>query len=264
MGDRTENRWDRADELTDEEVRAQSWVGEAIGNLLAGAPGLPTCPARSRLAQVVGVYVEEAEGNLTRFARELGLSTETVWQWRRGKTIPSLGLLLQMCYRLGTTPWRFLTADLVRVRDFAGERPPIEMASLVDPPRRPPPPRRAFDGAAMRCALEAILVSDEQPPPPMRQVAKRLGHGHTELIQHFPALCHAISARYLAERHRKGAEKKRQLSAEIRQAAVDLHRQGLYPSAGRIASLISQPGFVRDSVAMIEWKEVLRELGWRP
>lgn len=265
LGDRTENRGDSADELTDEDLRAQSWVGEAIGELLAGAPGLSSFPTQPRLTQMVAVYVDEvAGGNVTRFARELGIPMKTVWQWCRGLTVPSLELLLQVCYRLGTTPCRFLTADLLRVRDFASERPPIEMASLVDPPRRPPSPRRAFDVAAMRYALETILASDEQPPPPMRQVAKHLGHDHAELIQHFPALCHAISARYLAERHQKGAEKKRRLYAEIRQAAVDLHRQGLYPSAGRIASMISQPGFVRDSVAMTEWKEVLRELGWRP
>ena len=43
---------------------------------------------------------------------------------------------------------------------------------------------------------------------------------------------------------------------------MQLHQQGLYPSAGRIAALISQPGFVRDPMAMVERKEVLRELGW--
>jgi hypothetical protein len=97
----------------------------------------------------------------------------------------------------------------------------------------------------------------------MRQVAKRLGRGHAELIHHLPELCHSISARYLADRQRKGAEKKRQRCAEVRQAALQLHHQGIYPSACRIASLISQPGFVRDPAAIAERKEVLRELGWR-
>lgn len=242
----------------------QRWVGEAIGELLAGAPGLSTFPTRLRLAQVVAAYAEEAAGgNVTRFACELGIPMKTVWQWHQGLTLPSLALLLQTCYRLGTTPWRFLTDDLGQVPRPAAEQPRIEVASLVDAPRRPPSLRRRFDVVAVRRALEAVLACEDEPPPPMRQVAKRLGHGHAELIQHLPEVCHAISARYLAARHRKGAEKKRQLCAEVRQAALRLHSQGLYPSACRIASMISQPGFVRDSAAIAERKEVLRVLGWR-
>jgi transcriptional regulator with XRE-family HTH domain len=250
------------DELTDEELQAQRWVGEALGELLAGAPRLSTAPTRARLARVVAVYVEEmAGGNVTRFARELGMNMHTVAQWHWGVTVPSLALLLQACYRLGTTPWRLLTTDLDRLPD--AERPPRPLAHLVDAPPRPRPLRRAFDIAEMRSALEVVLARQEEPPPPMRQVAKRLGQGHAELIHHLPELCHAISARYLADRQRRGAERKRERCAEIRQAAMQLHQQGIYPSAYRIAALISQPGFIRDPVAIAERKEVLRELGWQ-
>jgi hypothetical protein len=252
------------DELTEEELRAQSWVGEAMGELLAGAPRLSTEPTRPRLARVVAIYVAEvAGGNVTRFARELGINMHTVAQWHWGTTLPSLELLLQACYRLGTTPWRVLTDDLDHLPSSVAARPPLTVVKLVDVPPRPRPLRRAFNRAAMQSALEAVLAREEQPPPPMRQVAKRLGRRHAELIHHFPELCHAISARYLADRQRKGAEKKRQRCAEVRQAALQLHHQGIYPSACRIASLISQPGFVRDPAAIAERKEVLRELGWR-
>lgn len=264
LGIPAEHRRGHGDELTDAERPAQEWVGEAIGELLAGAPGLSVFPTRPRLTRMVTVSVDAvAAGNVTRFARELGLSTETVWQWRRGLTVPSLGLLLQTGYRLGTTPWRLLTAEPSPVPRPAAERPRIEVAGLLDVPRRPPSPRRRFDVVAMRRALEEVLAVADEPPPPMRQVAKRLGHGHAELIQHLPELCHAISARYLTARHRQGVEKKRRLCAEVRQAAVRLHAQGLYPSACRIAPMISQPGFVRDTAAIAERREVLRELGWR-
>jgi len=264
LGILAEDRRGSEDELTEEELRAQSWVGEALGELLAGAPRLSTYPTRPRLAHMVAAYVEEAAGgNVTRLAYELGLNMHTVAQWRWGTTLPSLELLLQACYRLGTTPWRFLTDDLGRIPGSTAERPRLTVAKLVDVPRRPRTPRRVFDIAEMRSALEAVLAREEQPPPPMRQVAKRLGRGHAELIHHLPELCHAISARYLADRHQKGAEKKRQRCVEVRQAALQLHNQGIYPSACRIAPLISQPGFVRDPVASAERKEVLRELGWR-
>jgi hypothetical protein len=250
--------------LTDQELRAQWWVGEALGELLAKAPGLAPAPTRTRLAQVVDTYVAAvAGGNVLRFARELGLPMGTVAQWRWGKTLPSLALLLQVCYRLGTTPWRLFTDDLDRVPSVATKQPRPLSATLLDAPRRSPPRRQAFDSSAMRRALEAVLADDAQPPPPMRQVAKRLGHHHAELIQHLPELCHAISARYLADRHQRRAEKQRGLCAEVRQAAMDLHQQGLYPSACRIARRLSQPGFIRDPVAIAARKEVLHALGWQ-
>jgi transcriptional regulator with XRE-family HTH domain len=253
-----------AEELTEAELQAQSWVVEAVGELLEGAPGLAVRPTRPQLAPAIAVAVEEvAGGNVTGFARALGLNMGTVSQWCRGKAIPSLGLLLQVCHRLGTTPLRLLTDDLVRARRAAAERPKLEAAGWVGAPYSARPLRRSFDVAATRAALEAVLASDEEPPPTMRQTAQCLGRAHTELIRHLPELCHAISARHLAYQHARGVEKRRRLCAEIRQAAVRLHGQGLYPSACRIAPLISQPGFVRDPEAIATRKEALRELGWQ-
>lgn len=263
LGSLLDERVGDAGALTDRELRAQRWAGEALGELLAKAPGLSPSPTRARLAHVVDTYVEAvAGGNVHRFACELGLPMGTVAQWRWGKTLPSLALLLQACYRLGTTPWRLLTDDLDSVPRFVSERPRHTAPTLLDAPRRAQPRRQAFDSSAMRRALEAVLARDDQPPPPMRQVAKRLGHHHAELIQHLPELCHAISARYLAHRHQHSVEKQRRLCAEVRQAAVHLHQQGSYPSACRIARLLSQPGFIRDPVAIAARKEVLHELGW--
>ncbi|HEX5415751.1 MAG TPA: helix-turn-helix domain-containing protein [Chloroflexota bacterium] len=251
------------DALTAEEVQAQNWVGEAIGELLAEALTLSDSPTRQRLPRVIVTYAGgTARGNLARLARDLDLSLQTVAQWRRGRMIPSLDMLLHTCHRLGTTPLHFLTDDLLRIRHAWGERPPRELAPLLDAPRRPPQFRRKFDVAQTRAALEAALASPEQPPPPMREVARRLGRAHSQLIGHLPELCHAISERYLAYQHSRGTEKRQRLCAEIQQAARQLHDQGIYPSAYRIAPLISQPGFVRDVTACVARKEVLRDLGY--
>ncbi|GAC1437232.1 MAG: TniQ family protein [Chloroflexota bacterium] len=260
LGDRVRD----ARALTDQELQAQQWVGEVLGDLLAQAPGLALAPARTRLAHVVDAYIAAiAGGNVQRFARALGLPMGTVAQWRWGKTLPSLALLLQVCYRLGTTPWCLFTDDLDRVPRVAAAQPRPAAATLLDAPRHSPPCRQAFDTSAMRRALEAVLACDDQPSPPMRHVAKRLGHHHAELIQHLPELCHAISARYLADRHRRTVEKQRRLCAEVRHAAMHLHQQEIFPSACRIARLLSQPGFIRDPLAIAARKELLHELGWQ-
>lgn len=265
LGVPTEHELARRDELTDAEWRTQTWVVQAIGELLASAPNRTVCPTRQQMAGLIAAAIEAvAGGNMSRFARELGLSLVTVSQWRGGKAIPSLALLLHLCHGLGTTPLRLLTEDVVRAPPRTAERPAVERTGLIDPTHRQPLPRRAFDATAIRLALEAVLASAEQPPPAMRQVALRLGRTHPDLIHHFPALCHAISARYLAYQQAKGAERRRRLGAEIRQAVVRLHEQGHYPSASRIAPLISQPGFVRDPEANAARKQALRALGWRP
>ena len=115
----------------------------------------------------------------------------------------------------------------------------------------------------MRRTLEEVLAGDESPPPSMREIARRLGVHHSFLLQQLPELCRAISARYLAYRQEKGATKRRGLCDEVRQAVYEVHGWGLYPSASRVAALISQPGFIRDHEARAAWQEALRDLGWR-
>lgn len=262
LGIPAEHGLQHRDDLTEPEWQEQQWVVQALGELLAGAPTLAVHPTRVRMTEAIASAVEVAAGgNVSVFARDLGLAMETVAQWRQGTTIPSLPWLLYLCHRLGTTPLRLLTDNVVRAPQPTVERPP----GVIRPSKAPRcrfPHRRPFDVAATRAALEAVLASDEQPPPAMSQVAKRLGRAHSELIHHLPALCHAISTRYLAYQHAKGAAKRRRLCAEIRQAVVRLHEQGRYPSACQIASLISQPGFVRDREASAARQDAMRDLGW--
>lgn len=246
--------------LMEEELRWQDWVASSVGDLLAAAPNLSASPGRQLVAQLIDRQVRQVTGgNGSALAERLGLEMVTLWAWRRGRSIPCLGLLLRVCYRLGTTPLAFLLDDATAATVTEGGQ--------AVPPQLPWPSRagrRRFDTAKTRSALEAVLASDESPPPSMREIARRLGTHHSFLLQQLPDLCRAISARYLAHRREQGATKRRRLCAEIRQAVHEVHRWGLYPSASRVASLTSQPGFIRDCEARATWQEALQELGWRP
>jgi transcriptional regulator with XRE-family HTH domain len=245
--------------LTEEEVSCQTWVVQAIGELLAAGPGLAMLPARQQMMQAISTCVEQvAGGNVTVFAREVALPVCTVANWRRGKSIPSLGLLLWLCHRLGTTPLRVLVGQ-----EPMGQRITTGAAAFLGLPRRRPAARQRVDVAEVRRMLEAVLASEEHPPPPMRTIAHRLGRSHTVLLHYVPDLCQAISARYLAYHKAQWEQKKQQWCAEVRQATREIHGQRLYPSASRVALRLSQPGFIRDPQAMTAWRETLRELGWR-
>jgi hypothetical protein len=97
----------------------------------------------------------------------------------------------------------------------------------------------------------------------MREIARRLGYDHPQIYTYFPELCRQISARYLLYQKTRGLERHTRLCQEVRTATYELHAQGVYPSSYRIASLISQPGFVRHPDAMSTRHDVLRELGWK-
>ena len=259
---------DAPDALTAAERRSQRWVAEAVGELLAAAPALPEAPSRERVARRLSAYVAHlTSGNVSAFAREVGIPMPTVAQWRKGRGIPTLGLLIHLSGRLGTTPLRFLMEEQV-ARDpttrhlgqsVSGTAPPTTSGRQPTGRRA----RRAFDTAAVQATLEAILANNEHPPPAMRRVAQRLGRAHAELLHRLPTLCRAISARYLAYQQAKGAQRRQERCAEIRRAVVQVHDQAFYPSASRIAPLLSQPGFIRDHVARAAWRDALQQLGWR-
>jgi hypothetical protein len=111
--------------------------------------------------------------------------------------------------------------------------------------------------------MEAILASGEVPPPSLREVAERIGQTYVNLRHHLPELSRLIAARYRSYLEAQGAGSRARLRKEIRRAALDLHRQGHYPSNNRVADLISNPSALRSMAGQSARNEVLRELGWR-
>ncbi len=243
--------------LSEEEWTWQTWVVDRVGELLASAPGLPNIPTQQNIASVINSCVEQVfQGNGKAFARRMQASNSAVDGWRRQGSSPQLETLLRLCRRFGTSPLRLLTEGAAAVNwsnaNWQASLPPVE---------KPKRQRRPFGAASTRQVLEAVLASDEQPPPPMRQVARRLGKEHSFLYAHFPDLCREISARYMAYQKERGRQRVQQLCDEVRQAAITIHAQDIYPSAYRIESLLSVPGFMRHPAAIAVWREILKELG---
>lgn len=244
--------------LSEDETKWQAWVVDAVGELLAAAPNLPISPRRERIAVAVSACVEQVTGgNAKALAHELRISPTAVGRWRQGRHVPQLDLFLRVCYRCGVSPLRLLTEGVVVV-DPSKMNSPIWSELTCTPKAH----RRPFDANGVRCALEAVLASDVHPPPPMSEIARRLEYHHSSLHKHFPELCRDISARYLAYRKSRGMQRRQRLCEEVRQAAYSVHAQGMYPSAHRIAPLLSVPGSVRHPDAIATQHEVLRELGW--
>jgi hypothetical protein len=244
--------------LSEKELKWQTWVVEAIGELLAAAPSLSAPPPKARIAEALSVYVEQVAGGDARMlACRLGLAKERIWHCIRPGYVPRLELLLKLCHCFGTSPLYFLTADNIVV-----DPTQIKFPVLSELPVRTKTSPRPFDTAGVRRALETTLAEDKNPPPSMRQVAKRLGYNHSSLHSRFPELCRAISARYLAYGKARSRQKIRQICDEVRQAIYRIDAQGMYPSTARVAALLKTPGSIRHPDAIATRRETLRELGW--
>jgi hypothetical protein len=244
---------------TQEECEAQVWIAQALGDLIAAAPGLPAPPRREHLLQALSASVDcVAQGNRRAWARKLGLVIETAANWQTGLTLPSLSFLLFICSRLGTTPLRFLLGD-------DGDHAP-HRAEAHGTPRLPAPlsgVRPAFDRETIQRALDEILAGGEEPPPSLQAVTRRLAVSDPVLRYHFPDLCRAISARHLAYRKEQGRRTREHLREDVRQATYQLHHHGQYPSEYRVALLLDRPAAIQIAAARTAWHEALQELGWR-
>ncbi len=239
--------------LADDALRAQTWTVHAVGELIAAAPSLATLPRREQITRTLAASVEQvAGGNRSAWARRLGATTRSHDNWHTGTMRPSLERLLQVCCSLGTTPLRFFLGD-----PGTGV-PSIDGLRIV--PEGPPSPwhlRPPLHHQAMERALKAILATNEQPPPSLREVAQRLGDTTLYLRHHLPDLCRAISERHLSYQRARRRD-------EVRRATYRVHAEGHYPSARRVALLLSDPVSIRSKPARAAWHEALRELGWQP
>lgn len=114
----------------------------------------------------------------------------------------------------------------------------------------------------MQWELEAVLKSQEYPPPSMQEIARRLGKKSIHsLTNDFPELCSTISARYASYIQERRTERVEKLSQEVRQVALQLHLEGVDPTASRISELLKKPGSILQKEAVAAVSEVRRELG---
>ena len=237
-------------QLTNEDEQEwQFWLEQAVGELLAAAPGLSSIPCLQVISTFISTHVRETmEGNLSEFARRVQYHRRTVWEWTQGLQVPQLDALLHICSYSGTTPIYLLTnvQEVAQLKkEIAGERPARE------PLRKH---FRQFDSEKLREALVQVLQSKEEPPPSMREVARRLNYDQSHLRKHFPDLCRAISARYLAYQQEQRLDRLRRMNAVVQQTTEILQEQGCSLSERQIGKTIGKRGIFKEEEARASLK----------
>lgn len=172
---------------TVEELNYEVWVFNAISELVATAPMLPQPPSKQIVQQAISECIcRIGDGKHHAFSCLVGISNSTVANWVSGRALPSLDLLLRMCYRVGISLKDCLTGQV-----FA-DSPSWESSSGFLLPKRARS-TNSRERQRIQHMLESALVED--PPPSVAEIAKRLGYIRSHsLTKLFPDLCKQLSA----------------------------------------------------------------------
>lgn len=241
---------------TTEEWHRQIWVAETVGKLVAHNTNLTVTPQRVNIPDLITAYREQVAGSMQDLAENLQLARRTLHAWQIGEQVPQMGSLMRLCYCCGASLY-----DLFTLQTGTPKFGDLKIRSLPDIPNSSRKRRHPFDAIRIRQILETTLASEEQPPPAMRTVAKHLSYSPKELREHFPELCRAISMRYENYCKVRGEQKVERLKEDVRQAMLNIHSQGLYPSSHKVGSFLDEPAVMRTPVISSFWHEMLQELG---
>lgn len=238
------------------ELKWQFWACDNVKQLLATAPQLSYPPPKENVQKVVFAYVNQvAQGNLSEFARMLEMAKSTVWPWYSGKGVPSLDVLLQVCYRLGCGVPSFLCGETTAA-DFSQNSVIIKRQHRQSVSHNKQP----FDLDKMQLELRSAL--EENPPPCLKDIALRIGCSKMTLYNNFPNLIPAITARHTSYRKTCHKEFIERINQEVCQIATDLHAKQIEPTTRRVAELLTKPGAIRNKEVREALHEVRRQLGW--
>lgn len=257
------NRWlgSRSSSETDlhslpqAELRWYQWVEREVGTLIAAAPCLSSSLSRHNIACAVE---QVTNGNQLASARLLHVTQTSIWKWLGGESVPQLGTLLRICFRMGISPLAFLKGVIEPLA------PPAEEARSLPRKNRQPRPYKRFDVEGTRSVLEATLQSKDEPPMSMAKLARSLRSDQTILRKYFPDLCKAISKRYLDYLREKRLERIQRVCDELRQVMLSLHAQGYYPGQRQLEKLLSKPTCLMEPEVNRAWRQIIEELGVRP
>jgi hypothetical protein len=118
-----------------------------------------------------------------------------------------------------------------------------------------------FDYEQIRQRLQEVLASNEIAPS-VEELARQMGYKRHILSANFPDLCRQVAERRSTARRKQREERMAPICSEIRQVALLLHSQYIYPSASQISIQLHDPHIIRTKEGHEAWRLALEELGY--
>ncbi len=198
------------------------WKSDNIGDLLQKSSSGLSFPPQETITKALNLCVSYfAKDNIALWAKQLQIPRNTLWLWCKGQNSPTLQAILKVCYCLKVSVWDFLHHN-------------FDCSIILSAPPKLKSPVRSSSQTIVKyhleASLQAILATNKEPPLSMEEVARQLGYDKRTIFRHCPELCRSISAWYSDYQKRAYLKKLSNCCAEVKQAVIDLHAQGEYPS----------------------------------
>ena len=235
-----------------ETLEWQTWVWQALEELRCARTPSEVLSWESFFQQLRSGCA--TRGEQSRLAGLAGLARGQLAVWLRRSQSPTFKSVLEFCYVCNVTPLQVLTGDLK----------PLKRVLQAGKPCHAPPPRRSYrtvDRERCRTRIHAILDGQEEPLG-YTQLAAQLGYSSAALLYHFPQDCARLSKQIKDYRRQRKAQRAAQARDEIRQAALALHAQGVYPSQNKVGEMLSNPNIFFQPEARAILHDLCHELGW--
>ncbi len=234
------------------------WNADSLGSIIALTPELNLSPSRnvfiSNLNSAINVVTE---GNIANFASLLQMPKNTVWGWSKGKAFPNIDALLKIAWLL-----KIDLADLLTEKNEPVNLKNISIQSLANSSKKKQRSSPSnFDYELTQKVLFEILNQPPEEIPTIKSISEKLGCNRRILDKHFPELCHAIVVKRRNFEKIKYQKNIQECCEEVKQTAIDLYKEGIYPTEAKVSEIISRPGFFRYKQVRDALLSVRRELG---
>jgi methylphosphotriester-DNA--protein-cysteine methyltransferase len=122
--------------------------------------------------------------------------------------------------------------------------------------------RNQQDLALLEQELTQILANVDETPRSLNAIVIQLRTNLTLLKKQFPEQCRLLVERYQTYRGERRMQRMNIIRDTIRQATIDLHTQGMYPSSYKLTTRMNLGQHLRLPEARQTWRDTLKELGY--
>ena len=194
------------------------WVARQIGLMLATQESSSRTVSTQEILKEVVLRMEG--GNISRFAKQLGLSKSGVWYWLNKGGQPGIAVWLAISLYGGISLDRLLLGEL------DGWVPPVSPQLQLPLPTasRKKGPSRELDWAAIKCELRKMLETPEIVT--LNEASRRVGVDAKVLYHRANGEVRAITARYRQFEVEKQNRRVIRLRAALEQLQVERLEQG--------------------------------------
>lgn len=193
---------------------------------------------------------EKFSGGMAEFARFIGASKTTVWDWCKGKNLSPFPRLLAICAALKVQAGDVLLGNTKSLS--------IALPGYSEPVARLPKVLgQKLNVKKLQTTLENHMNSEDATPLSMKEIAKSQQTSRKAVERYFPALCKHISSKYLANKTEQAENLSKQRKIEIRNICQELIQQGIFPSRRNVEAAASWKAALRSPEIQEEWKSIV-------